>query len=173
MSNINIVPCSPDSLSQLKQISIQAYKDHYLYLWHDEGEWYLNFSFSEQALRKELTDPNAAFFQIYDEGKLVGFLKLNINKALENYSEEECLELERIYLVKHASGRGIGSKLIEFTVSFARERNKKLVWLKAIDRSRSVSFYEQNGFNKCGTYTLEFTQMKEEFRGMYIMKREL
>ena len=42
-----------------------------------------------------------------------------------------------------------------------------------MDSSRSVGFYEQNGFVKCGTYTLPFEQMKPEYRGMYVLKLEL
>ena len=45
--------------------------------------------------------------------------------------------------------------------------------LKAMDSSKSVDFYEQNGFEKRGTHLLDFEAMKPEYRGMYVMQRSL
>ena len=173
MNNVNFRPCTTADLYTLQDIAINAYGDHYLYLWYDGGRWYIDKSFSEAALKKELEDPNAAFFLIYMADKLVGFLKLNINKAFEGGSAEESLELERIYLTKSASGNGVGRQAVAFTVDFARQRNKRLVWLKAMDSSQSVDFYLKNGFEKCGTSQLDYEAMKPEYRGMYVMQRLL
>ncbi|WP_347158525.1 GNAT family N-acetyltransferase [Pontibacter chitinilyticus] len=173
MNATRITPCTTGDIYTLQDIAINAYGDHYLYLWFDGGAWYLERSFSESALRKELADPNAAFFLIHHQQELVGFLKLNINQPFEAYTAEEALELERIYLTKAASGKGIGREAVNFTKAFAKERNKRVIWLKAMDSSRSVDFYEQNGFEKCGTYTLDFEQMKPEYRGMHILQLEL
>lgn len=173
MASTKIIPCSITDLHVLQDIAINSYGDHYLYLWHDGGMWYINRCFSDDALKKELEDSNAAFFLIYTNNELVGFLKLNIDKAIEGFTEQEALELERIYLIKSASGKGIGKAAVNFTKQFAQEKNKKVIWLKAMDSSKSVDFYEQNRFAKCGTYTLDFEAMKEEYRGMYVMKLEL
>src|SRR5690606_24244887 len=174
MSNIKITPCTVADLHTLQDIAINSYGDHYLYLWFDGGMWYIDLCFSDAALKKDLENPNSAYFLVYASDKLVGFLKLNISKALENESETDSLELERIYLTKGTAGKGIGKELIDFTVTFARERNKRTIWLKAMDSSNeAIRFYEQHGFQKCGTYTLDFEQMKPEYRGMVIMKMDL
>ena len=173
MPGIKITPCTTADIYTLQDIAINSYGDHYLYLWHDGGMWYLNRCFSEDALKKELEDTNAAFFLIYAEDELVGFLKLNISKETEGYSADEALELERIYLTRSASGKGIGKEAVNFTKQYAQKLDKKVIWLKAMDSSRSVIFYEQNGFEKCGTYTLDFEAMKEEYRGMYVMQLPL
>ncbi|MDX5421931.1 MAG: GNAT family N-acetyltransferase [Hymenobacteraceae bacterium] len=173
MPNIQITPCTTADLHTLQDIAINSYGDHYLYLWYDGGMWYIDRCFSEGALKNELSDPNAAFYLIYEAEELVGFLKLNIDKELEGFTAKEALELERVYLLRKASGKGIGKEAVNFTKEFAQQRNKKVIWLKAMDSSKSVDFYEQNGFVKCGTYTLDFEAMKEEYRGMYVMKMEL
>lgn len=174
MPAVSIVPCSISQLHTLQDIALNAYGDHYLHLWNDRGAWYIEKSFSDATLKSELEDTNAAFFLIYADEELVGFLKLNINKELENYTSEEALELERIYLTKAASGKGIGREVVAFTNQFAKERNKKLIWLKAMDSSHdAIRFYEQNGYTKCGTYRLDFETMKPEYHGMVIMKLEL
>jgi diamine N-acetyltransferase len=173
MSSIAIIPCTSQSLHTLQDIAINSYGDHYLYLWHDGGMWYIDKCFSDSTLKEELSDSNAVFFLVYVDDELVGYLKLNINKALEGYTEQEALELERIYLLKSSSGKGIGKAVMDFTKQYAREKDKKVIWLKSMDSSKSVNFYEQNGFIKCGEYKLDFEQMKEAFRGMFIMKLEI
>src|SRR5437868_5969708 len=82
----------------LSEAAIKAYCDHYLHLWYDRGEWYIDKSFSASNLEKELADANALFFLIYYKDATVGFIKLNIDSPFENYKKEKALELERIYL---------------------------------------------------------------------------
>lgn len=173
MTDIAITPCTLADLSELRDIAVESYNDHYTYLWHDGGAWYLHKCFSEEALRDDLADPDSSYFLIQYKDESVGFMKYNKNKALEGYTDAECLELERLYLVDRASGIGIGKWAVDFTVQYALESGKRIIWLKAMDSSRSVDFYEQNGFVKCGTYELDFEQMKEMYRGMVVMKREL
>lgn len=173
MTDIAITPCSAADIPALRDIAMESYMDHYAYLWHDGGAWYIDQYFSEEALRRELGDANSVFFMISYKDELVGFLKLNKNKALEGYTDAECLELERLYLVHRALGKGIGNWAVEFAVQYALESDKRIVWLKAMNSSRSVDFYEENGFVKCGTYELSFEQMKEMYRGMVVMKREI
>lgn len=173
MTNIAITPCTLADLSVLQEISVEAYNDHYTHLWHDGGAWYVDRCFTEKALREELADPNAVFFLIHYKEELVGFMKLNKDKALEGYTAAESLELERLYLVQRASGIGIGKWAVDFTVQYALESGKRIIWLKAMDSSRSVDFYAKNGFVQCGTYELPFEQMKEMYRGMVVMKREI
>ncbi|MBC5772467.1 GNAT family N-acetyltransferase [Pontibacter sp. KCTC 32443] len=171
---VSIVPITVSELHTLQDIALNAYGDHYLHLWNDGGAWYIERSFSDAALKGELEDPNAAFFLIHADDELVGFLKLNVNKELEGYTSEGALELERIYLVKSASGHGIGKQVLDFTNQFARERNKRVVWLKAMDSSHdAIRFYERNGYTQCGTYMLDFETMKPEYRGMVVLKLEL
>jgi hypothetical protein len=48
-----------------------------------------------------------------------------------------------------------------------------VVWLKTMDTSPAVPFYEQSGFRTCGHTRLTFPLMKAELRNMLIMKKEL
>lgn len=158
----------------LSEVAVKAYTDHYLHLWHDRGKWYINKYFSVEKLETELKDENAVFFLAYYNDSPVGFLKLNIDAPLNDEEEKNCLELERIYLSKEAVGKGIGRKLVDLTVAIAKENNKAIIWLKAMDSSEgSISFYKKMGFEIGGTYKLKHSLMKEELRGMVIMKRRI
>jgi len=160
------------NVALLSDVAVRAYIDHYLHLWYDKGEWYIDKSFSVKNLLRELEDENARFSIIYCNEEAVGFLKLNIDAPLQD--EENALELERIYLTKAASGKGIGKFVLDFVFQIAKEQNKNLVWLKVMDSSTdAIGFYKNNGFEICGTHHLDFPEMKEEFRGMYVMRKFL
>lgn len=157
----------------LSRIATQAYSDHYLYFWYDGGQWYLQTYFTAAQFEEELYDANALFFLIYYKKEAVGFLKLNIDKPSPD-GNVNALELERIYLTKKASGKGLGTHLLHFIFDIANEKNKEVVWLKVMDSSTGpIRFYEKMGFRICGTHLLHFPQMKEELRGMYIMQKKL
>lgn len=174
MKDIDLKKLEPANALLLQQVALKAYADHYLHLWHDEGKWYMEKYFSVEKLENELKELNSIFYLAYYNNSPVGFLKLNINKPLENEDEKNCLELERIYLSKDVTGKGIGRKLVDLALHVAKEYNKDIVWLKAMDSSGgAILFYRKMGFEVSGTHTLKHTMMKEELRGMVIMKRKI
>jgi GNAT superfamily N-acetyltransferase len=173
-SNFQIKQLSAFDAAALSKIALKAYNDHYLHLWFDNGDWYKNKSFATQALAAELSNSNSLFYIIYDNNEEAGFLKLNINEALAPFSAGDCMELERIYLTTAASGKGIGSFLMNHTLETAKQFNKKILWLKVMDSSTGpISFYQKKGFEICGTTQLSFELMKPELRGMHIMKKHI
>ena len=173
-NRITIKKLSAADASILSTVALKAYSDHYLHLWYDGGQWYMNKFFSPQQLQTELQDPNAAFYLACHNGVPAGFLKLNINTSYPGEYDNNALELERIYLNKEATGKGIGKALAELTFAIAKENNRKLVWLKAMDTSHeSIAFYKKMGFEITGRYTLPHEKMKEALRGMVIMTKFL
>ena len=172
--SITIKKLSVADASLLSSVAIKAYSDHYLHLWYDGGQWYIDKCFTPQQLEAELQDANAAFYLAYLSNEPAGFLKINIDAPYPGEDEVDALELERIYLNKEATGKGIGKELAELTFSIAKQKNKKLVWLKAMDTSEdSIAFYKKMGFKITGSYTLPHERMQESLRGMVIMKKYL
>jgi len=166
---LEIKPCSVVDAGELAEVAVRAYRDHYLYLWNDDSSWYTSRSFSVAQFEKELKDPNAAFYLLKYDGFNAGFIKLNLDQQLEGFESIPAMELERIYIAKSASRKGIGRKAMEFCFKLARKRNKKLIWLKSMDSSDALLFYERLGFTERGTFRLNFELMKPEYRGMKIL----
>lgn len=174
MSNIRIVQIFSEDAAVLSVVALKAYRNHYLHLWYDGGEWYMEKCFSVQCLQREMQNENAAFFIAYENEEALGFLKLNIDAALQGEEEKNAMELERIYLTGAATGKGFGKKIMEFVLAIAKDNNKDILWLKVMDTSSSpIAFYKKMGFEICGSYQLDFPVMKKELRGMLIMKRKL
>jgi diamine N-acetyltransferase len=83
--------------------------------------------------------------------------------------------VERIYLHKAATGKGIGKKLMQLAQQKAQALKKEVVFLKAMDSSiDAIAFYTKPGYKICGTLQLplpEFSLIKEGYRGMVILKK--
>ncbi len=171
---ISIRKINTTDAALLADTALTAYCDHYLHLWFDNGEWYIKKSFTKEVLQLELDDTNNFFYIAYEGDLPVGFLKLRINAILETDKTKNGLELERIYLTEAASRKGIGKQLMELSITIAKQYQKEIIWLKAMDSSIGpIAFYRQMGFVLCGITRLSFEQMKEEYRGMVVMKKEL
>ena len=163
--------CTEADLDTLVNIALRSYLDHYTYLWTDAGKEYIQANFSYNTMREELANSNSIFYFIYLQDTIVGYLKINIDRAIGHYSSEEALELERIYILKEATGKGSGTRVIDFVIDLAREKLKTMVWLKAMESSAAVAFYEKHKFIITDAYNLTFPTMKEEYRKILVMCR--
>ena len=170
--DIELRKLKPEDAAWLSALAIKAYSEHYADTWYDNGAWYMNSYLSTARLQDELQQPDSRFYGICYKKQAVGFLKINIQKPLG--AEPEALELERIYLTKQASGKGIGTCVMNFVFEQARAEQKKLVWLKVMDTNPdAVRFYSNLGFEICGTHQVDFLQKKEGMRGMYVMQKNI
>jgi GNAT superfamily N-acetyltransferase len=154
-------------------VAVQSYREHYLHLWSDGGAWYLERCFTPAVLAREMEEPDSYFYLISRGGAPAGFLKVNDRQPLDGYPAEHCLEVERLYLLATASGRGLGRAALQFAEELARGKGRRVVWLKTMDTSSAVGFYEKLGFRTCGHTRLAFPLSKPEFRNMLIMQKEL
>jgi diamine N-acetyltransferase len=159
-------------VSELRDIGIRSYLPHYAHLWKTGGiDWYMNRCFSDEALQNGLSDSNIEYYIISDEEQTVGILKLVLQKPLIDSEVENALYLEKIYFIKEWTGKAAGRKLIQFTLKRARELNRECVWLKAMDTAdKPILAYQKAGFVIHSRTKLDFEMMKEEFRGMVVMK---
>ncbi|MEM9888544.1 MAG: GNAT family N-acetyltransferase [Bacteroidota bacterium] len=132
---------------------------------------YLNQAFAPVAFQRELAHAQSLFYLIEEQGHIPAYIKLNLDKAEGDLKEEDCIELERIYIEKSMQGKGYGKQLIEKAMEVGKENGKKILWLGVWEHnSKAIQFYEKCGFQYFGTHI--FTLGKEE-QTDYLMKREL
>ena len=166
-------PCDADGLQQLHDVAMQSYRAHYRYLWtsEDRARWYMDRSFSLGSLKRQMEDAACSFYMVHHAGQACGFIKINWAHHLHN--DPGSMELERIYLLKEHAGRGIGSAVMQQVAQMAEEKGRTLIWLKSMDSSPSIRFYQHCGFRKTGTETLTFEGLHDRFRNMWIMELKL
>lgn len=173
--NIKVKKIGLPDLKELQDIGIKSYVPHYSHLWKPNGiEWYLNRCFDDRFLLEELVNSNVEYYIIENDTEAIGMMKLVLKKSLPDSDIENALYLEKIYFIKEWTGKGVGAKIIEYALRRAAELKRECVWLMAMDTSaKPIAAYERSGF-KLHCYTRlgdEFTLMKEEFRGMAVLKK--
>jgi diamine N-acetyltransferase len=183
MTSFHIHLVEEKDVTALAHIASRAYMDHYPYLWTDEGAWYTKKMYNEAQLLSEIQDPNVTYYTVSQDNTHVGFIKLKKDYPLSigasglpfGFGEgstialPNALYIERIYFVKEATGMGIGRICFDFIQKIALAENRDSLWLMAMDSSvDAIRFYEKQGFQKCGSWVLDFEQVKPELRGMSI-----
>ena len=162
-----------EALSTLCQ---EIYAQHYLHLWHDNGAWYQRMRYSEAALADELANEQTEFYWIKRDSQKAGYLKLNLNAQPDASlftTSTPGLEIERVYLYKACAGVGLGQKAMAWAEARARQLQRAYVFLYTMDSSKARLFYEKAGYLTQGVKKLDFEKMKSEYRGMYLMIKEL
>jgi GNAT superfamily N-acetyltransferase len=171
-SMVEIKNISADAAAELSALAKTIYKEHYLHLWNEGGaEWYMaEHAYPTAKLEAELADESNEHYLVTIDGLPAGYLKLRSKYA----DDDTGMELERIYLRRSATGKGIGRKLMELADNMAAREGKKWIYLKAMDSSLdAIGFYRTMGYEQCGTYTLPFSLMKKEYRGMVVLRKEI
>lgn len=188
MTSFHIHAVEEKDVAELSDIARRAYIDHYTYLWQDDGEWYTQKMYAEAQLLTEIQDPNVLYYIVSQNNTPLGFIKLKKDYPLSigasglsfGYGEgskialPNALYIDRIYFVKEATGKGIGKVCFDFMEKIALTENKDSLWLMAMDCSfDAIRFYEKQGFEKCGSWVLDFEKMKPELRGMSIFYKRV
>ena len=169
---LSIVHITSVGLKVLKEIGIRTYEDHYTDIWKPQGlANYLEEQFGTNKLEQDLSNNKVQYFIAYEDELPHGFLKLKPGRPMPNDSMESGLELEKIYLLKEATGEGYGGKMMAFVMDHARDLGEKLVWLDVLkNNDHAVRFYQRHGFAIVDEVEFSTDKMKID---MWVMKRDL
>jgi GNAT superfamily N-acetyltransferase len=171
---ISFQPVGITGAGELAMLAQEIYREHYLHLWHPGGaEWYMyEKAYHPDIITEELSNPFNQYYFIYENNALTGYLKLVTNAVFNK--ENNCLEIERIYLRKQATGKGIGKAAMQFAETIARSNHAETIFLKAMDSSLdAIRFYQRMGYRISGSFRLSFPLMKESYRGMHILHKKI
>lgn len=173
-SRIRITAVEPKQFETYIQVGRKSYCQHYLHLWEDQDPTpYFKNSFHELALKKEWEDPNCLLFLIHVKNNPAGIVKILLNKTTPAVKATDCLFLERIYILNEYSGQGLGTYALAFIEKLARKYRKNYVWLESMQKGKALDFYKQKGFTVLGEKLLNYPNLVESERPMYIMGRKL
>ncbi len=169
-TEITFKKCTESDIENLVTISQKFYPEHYTHIWkNNDTSYYVNLSFTKEAFEKDFKIDNIIYFLISSGNKTLGLLKIRKHQEIKGFSSIDALQLEKIYLLKEATGLGIGKKGIEYTKSYASHLNKKVIWLDVMTTSPALYFYKKLGFNTLSYYDLDYPGLKEGYREMQRM----
>jgi putative acetyltransferase len=111
-------------------------------------------------VRSHYLDNNGTFLVIIDDGKVVGC------GAIRSLSHDIC-ELKRMWLLKQYRGRGLGMKLAQMLLDFAKNAGYKKVRLDTLDvqkQAAALKLYKRLGFYAIERYNDSFCTVFMEKR---------
>ncbi|MBC7891282.1 MAG: GNAT family N-acetyltransferase [Sphingobacteriaceae bacterium] len=162
----------PNEAEVLAELGRQTYIDHFADLWADVyASPYLTTHFDPATLRTQLAaDGPTYYLWLLAEDVPQGFAKLNRRSTLPTDPTTVGLELEKIYFLKTATGRGYGSALMSEIIAQARRWAEPFVWLDVLKtKEAGRRMYERVGFAVVGE--LPFSTDKLNV-GMWMMRKE-
>lgn len=132
---------------------------------------YLATAYLPEKLTTELNNPHSAFYFIYDDDQIAGYLKVNTLDAQSEKMSDEHFEIERIYVRKTFQKQGFGKALMDYALQLAHAQHKKYVWLGVWEKNENaIGFYENVGFKKVGAHSFF---MGDEEQTDYILEKRL
>lgn len=118
---------------------------------------YLNEAFTLDQFEIELTNSASTFFVAEHDGDLIGYTKVNQVPAQTDVHDPESLEISRLYVLEDFLGLGLGKRLLETAIDFAKQNQKKYLWLGVWEKNaRAIRFYEKNGLRIFGSHPFPF-----------------
>jgi GNAT superfamily N-acetyltransferase len=117
-------------------------------LFDQEAEFEPNSQTQRKALSKIILDPKIGIILVArDDEKILGMINLLFTESTALGSKVAILE-DMVVLPKFR-GEGIGSKLIEYTISQAKKEGcKRITLLTDTENTKAQSFYRTKGFVK-------------------------
>lgn len=99
-------------------------------------------------IQQNYFDKGGTFLIMLDDSQPVG------TGAIRKIKDEIC-ELKRLWLLTDYHGKGLGYRMMQELLSFAKEKGYKRMWLQtdAISQSRALDFYRRLGFREIPRYT--------------------
>lgn len=153
MNDLQIQKVKIGEVEQLRDISISTFTETFASVNSAENMAnYLANNLSKQKLADELNTTGSEFYFAILNQQIIGYLKINTGKAQTELTEDNSLEIERIYISKEYHGKKAGQFLYESAVQIAAEKSADFIWLGVWEHNRrAISFYRKNGlveFNK-------------------------
>ena len=136
-------------------------------------EAYIRDALSFEHALAELADTANTFLLavINSTDQPAGYSKLRTGPAEPCVSGPKPIELERIYVDRHALGHGVGAALMRANLEAARSGGYQTLWLGVWERNaRAISFYERWGFVTVGDHVF---QLGSEAQRDLIMQRSV
>jgi len=169
---ITITPCDAGQLDLLVNIAITSYRETYSYLWLDEAGTYLERFYKKSDFEADISKKGVYYFFVYADDHLVGYFKLKEN-LISLYPRLSRLEIEKLYLLQSATGKGIGKTVMSFIFDFANKKQCATLLLQVMESSPAKLFYESYGFKQTGRARLDYPFLIDEFRWILTYLLEL
>ncbi len=170
---IKLSPIKNQDQALLEKLMWHIYPPPYKHMWENEDcTWYINRFYSQQALDKDLVQPNSHYYFIEYQEQLVVVFRIQFNTQIASYTNKTGTFIDRIYLNNMTQGKGVAATLFKWLENEAKQADDSFVWLKAMDsQEQALKFYTKQGMQTVGTSTYPAELLLKPLRGMLVMSK--
>ena len=117
---------------------------------------YLSSAFSEAQQKAELADPRSIFHIAEVSGVAVGYALLRPGNVPAGVTNDQPIELVRLYVSREYLGCGVGAGLMQVCISEASQLGYRILWLGVWEHNhRAQAFYRKWDFRVVGTHIFQ------------------
>jgi ribosomal protein S18 acetylase RimI-like enzyme len=125
--------------------------------------------FNHAQLLSEFNTEGTTFLIAFQDQEAVGYAKMQIN--IKEQTDQNALEIERIYLKNEYHGKGLGATLISKCIEIASLQQFSIIWLGVWEyNAKAITFYKKQGFEIFGSHIF---QLGDEAQTDLLMKKRL
>ncbi|MBT1705517.1 GNAT family N-acetyltransferase [Chryseosolibacter indicus] len=171
-SNIIIRQCTEEDIPILVALGSKTFKDTFgADNTPEDMEQYISKTFTNNKIKLELNERGVVFFLAEQDGRALGYAKVNTLRPLKGLKEVSAMEIERLYSIQEMIGKGIGRMLMQHCLGHAVKNHCEVVWLGVWERnSRAIDFYKRWGFEKFDEHVF---MLGRDAQTDHLMKREI
>jgi GNAT superfamily N-acetyltransferase len=171
---VYFVPVNDSNIPVYIRTGIKSYHEHYTYLWKNEDPTpYLLKNFTSDAVSADLGDTNNMLYIIYSGQEAAGTVKVVKSSVLPGNPRESAMLLDKIYLLREFAGRGIGAMALSHIEVLGRSLGRSVLWLYSMQKGPALSFYLKHGFVIKAEKRLEYPEVRDEHRLMYVLAKSI
>ncbi|MBW8241220.1 GNAT family N-acetyltransferase [Muricauda oceani] len=139
MGDTVIREITPEDNAQVAQVIRKVFEDM--------GVPKVGTAYADKALDDMYSNynvPKAAYFVVEFDGRIIGCAGV---AQLDNYDGNVC-ELQKMYFLEEARGKGLGAKMIEACLNKAKEFGFEACYLETMPYMEAAQkLYKKNGFD--------------------------
>ena len=149
LTSLSLHPVQACELAQLRRLSIRTFTDAFAEAnTHKDMEMYVAEAFSEEQLKAEIQDAQAAFYLLKSgEDDTLGYCKLKYGPPTAVKTNGNALEICRLYVSQDYQRQGLGQWMLEQIREKALNEKLDFVWLGVWSQNpEAIRLYERQGF---------------------------
>lgn len=169
---MRIIKCTLEKLDELQKICRKTFYETFADS-NTESDMnkFLDEAYSTEKLKAELCEKESETFLAVENGEVLGFLKINEGNAQTEKIFPDALEIQRIYVLKKAKGKGIGTAFMNLAEKIAQDSGISLIWLGVWEHNESAkTFYKNKGFVHFSEHTFV---LGNDSQTDWLLKKEL
>lgn len=137
---LSIQKATLEDIPLIRELSFKIWPQTYAAIIPKEQiDYMLELMYSEDSLKKQMTEDSCRFIFVYDHERPVGF-------ASFGPIEPGIFKLHKIYILPDQQGKGTGRFVIDHIINTIKAENISALRLQVNRRNKAKDFYEKLGF---------------------------